>query len=161
MEASNVTQRRPGIFRSLTDQMGNEHWESWPVAILANKTTRGSRTGRILHIKHGVFGWRSNPKSLFAKTFQSFLSFLYRRLSIMRAFLLAPIAFIVAGMQPLQICHAKGVPDWPLTAVSAGHLEQRSPFHAISSTLVARAQVIDPDIIPAEVNQKIRATVRY
>ena len=71
----------------------------------------------------------------------------------MRAFLLAPIALIAAGMLSFRICCVKGVPDWHLTAVSAGHLKRRSPFHAISSSLVARSQVIDPDIIPDEVDQ--------
>ncbi|KAF9793130.1 hypothetical protein BJ322DRAFT_100723 [Thelephora terrestris] len=45
----------------------------------------------------------------------------------MRAFLLAPIAFVAA--------------------VSASNLEQRSPFHAFSS-LAARADIIDPSVIP-------------
>jgi len=52
-----------------------------------------------------------------------------------------------------RIRRPKDVPDLLLTTVFAGHLEQRSPFHAISSSLVARAQVIDPDIIPDEVNK--------
>jgi len=47
-----------------------------------------------------------------------------------------------------------------VAAVSAGHLEQRSPFHAISSSLVARADVIDPSIIPTECKSDCEAAVK-
>ena len=75
------------------------------------------------------------------------------KLVVMRAFLLAPITLIVTGMLSLQICRAKSIPDRPSTTVSAAQLEQRSPFHAITSSLVARAQVIDPSVIPDQVSQ--------
>lgn len=42
------------------------------------------------------------------------------------------------------------IDPWP--SVSASNLEQRSPFHAFSS-LAARAEIIDPDVIPDKVNQ--------
>ena len=71
----------------------------------------------------------------------------------MRAFLFFPIALVAAGMLLLRIRRPEDVPDRPLVTVFAGNLEQRSPFHVISSSLVARTDVVDQDVIPDEVNQ--------
>ena len=75
------------------------------------------------------------------------------RLSNMRAFLLAPIALVAAGPLSFHICHAKRIPDRFWTVVSAAQLERRSPFHAITSSLVVRTEVLDLSIIPDQVGQ--------
>ena len=119
-----------------------------------DNSVREKTVNRISHIKRRVLGWCSNLRSPFANTFQSFQPLLPRT----NQSLCVP-SFLLRSPSLLLVCHfaggyvARSHPDRPLTTVSAAQLEQRSPFHAISSSLVARADSIDPDLIPSEVRQ--------
>lgn len=73
--------------------------------ISMSKTVKSSQVCQILYIKHGARGPWPTPKSLFAKVFQSFLSFLpfLHRTDYL---LCAPSFWLLSLSSPQVCCHS-------------------------------------------------------